>query len=119
MGVTGAGEQLALAGLLAGAYVGLHTAQPTSLNEVTGGAYARQAFTPYNFSGADPTIAQNTNVIQFPTATALWGTISHVGIWTANAAGTLIAWQPLTASKIVDIDDVFRFLASKLQVSLN
>lgn len=119
MGVVAAGEILALNGLLTGAYVGLHTAQPTGANEVVGGAYARQAFAPYNLSGADPTIAGNTNVIQFPTATANWGIITHVGIWTAVAAGTLIAWQPLVTSKTVNIDDVFRFLANKLQVSLN
>lgn len=121
MGVTAAGETRGLNGLLAGVYVGLHTAQPTGGNEIAGGAYARQAYTPYTItgSGEGPSTAGNDNVIQFPTATADWGTITHVGIWTASSAGTLLAWQPLTASKFIGVDDVFRFLANKLQVTLD
>lgn len=121
MGVNNAGEVRALNGLLSGVYVGLHTAQPTSGNEVTGGAYARQAYTPYTLTGTGegPTVATNDNIIQFPTATAAWGSLTHVGIWSASTAGTLLAWQPLTTAKTVNVDDVFRFLATKLKIQLD
>lgn len=121
MGVNAAGETRALNGLLSGVYVGLHTAQPTSGNEVAGGAYARQLYGAYTItgSGEGPSTASNNAIIQFPTATASWGVLTHVGIWTAASGGTLVAWQPLVASKSIDIDDVFRFLATKLQVTLS
>jgi hypothetical protein len=118
MGVIAAGEVRALNGLLAAVYVGLHTGQPTSGNEIVGNAYARQAYV-YALSGGDPTVANNSAIIQFPTATADWGTITHAGIWTASTVGTLLAWQALTASKFIGVDDVFRFLANKLQVTLD
>lgn len=121
MGVTAAGELRGLNGLLSGVYAGLHTGQPTSGNEIAVGSYARQAYAPYTVtgSGEGPSVAGNDNIIQYPTATADWGTITHVGIWTAATNGTLLAWQPLTASKFIGVDDVFRFLANKLQVQLD
>lgn len=120
MGVNAAGETRALNGLLTGTFLSLHSAQPTSGNEVTGGAYARQAFAyTITGSGEGPSVASNTAIVQFPTATADWGTITHVGVWTAASGGTLVAWQPLTASRAVQIDDVFRFLAGKMQVQLS
>lgn len=121
MGVNAAGEVRGLNGLLSGVYIGLHSGVPSGGNEIATGAYARQAYAPYTItgSGEGPSIAGNDNVIQFPTATADWGSITHVGFWTASSGGTLVAWQPLVAAKTINIDDVFRFLANKLQVQLS
>lgn len=122
MGVTAAGEARSLDGLLAGVYIGLHTAQPAIGNEIEGGAYQRMAFAPYTITNEGvegSSTASNDNVIQWPTATADWGTLTHVGIWSADAGGTLLAWQPLTQSRFVGIDDVFRFLEGKLEVTLD
>lgn len=121
MGINAAGEKRGLDGLLAGVYLGLHTAQPAVDNEIVGGDYARMPYAPYTVAGAGqgPSTATNDNIIQFPTATADWGTITHVGIWSASVDGTLLGWQPLTQSRFVGIDDVFRFLAGKMQVQLN
>lgn len=121
MGINAAGEKRGLDGLLAGVYLGLHTAQPTGANEVTGGDYERMPFAPYTVTGANqgPSTASNDNIIQYPTATADWGTVTHVGIWSADVGGTLLGWQPLTQSRFVGIDDVFRFLAGKMQVQLS
>lgn len=122
MGVTAAGERRGLDGLLNGVYLGLHTAQPTIGNEVAGGAYQRMPFAPYTITdgGAQgPSIASNDNVIQWPTATADWGTLTHVGVWTTDAGGTLLAWQPLVSSRFVGIDDVFRFLEGKMKVQFD
>lgn len=120
MGVVQAGEIRGLNALLAApCYIGLHTAQPTSGNEITGGAYARQAFGAFTITGADPSEASNDNIISFPTATADWGDITHIALWNASTVGAMLAWQPLVAEKFVGIDDVFRFLAGKLKVQLN
>mgnify|MGYP001149004854 CR=1 FL=1 len=113
-----AGEIIALNALLTGSYVALHTAAPSGANEVTGGAYARQAFV-FDLAGADPTVAQNTGTLEFPTATAGWGTITHVGIWSASVGGSLLAYEALAASKTINTDDVFRFLDEQLKVTAN
>lgn len=115
MGAEAAGEIRALNGLLNDVYVALHTAVPTVGNEVVGGSYARQAYA-YTLSGANPTQAANTAMIQFPTATADWGIIAYVGIWSASGGGSLLATGPLTVAKQITVDDVFRFLAGNLKV---
>lgn len=123
MGINAAGETRGLNGLLSGVFVGLHTAQPTQAApaEAAGGAYARQAYGAYTITGTNegPSTAGNNAIIQFPTATADWGTITHVGIWTASTGGTLLGWQPLVTAKAISTDDVFRILANKLQVTLS
>jgi len=118
MSLTEAGENRALNGVLTPAtYVGLHTALPSlGGNEVAGGAYARQALGAYTITGTEPAIASNDALIQFPTATAAWGEVTHVGIWSAVAAGTLLAEEPITIPKDIAIDDSFRFLATKLKI---
>ena len=116
MGAEAAGETRALNGLLNAVYVSLHTAAPTGANEVVGGGYARQAYA-YTLTGSNPTQAANTAMIQFPTATADWGVISHVGIWSASSAGSLLVTGALTTAKQITVDDVFRFLAGNLKVT--
>lgn len=118
MGVTPAGEVRGLNGLLTGCYISLHTGDPTGGNEVVGGAYARQSYV-YSLSGGDPTTAANSGVIQFPAATADWGTISHFAIWTASSAGTMVAKDALDSAKAIAIDDVARFLAGQLKVTFS
>ena len=115
MGAEAAGEIRALNALLNDVYVSLHTGVPSGGNEVVGGSYVRQALA-YTLSGANPTQAANTAMIQFPTATADWGIISHVGIWSASGGGSLLVTGPLTVAKQITIDDVFRFLAGNLKV---
>lgn len=72
-------------------YIGLHTADPTSANELTGNSYAR-----VRMQEGDWTInqtngtASNTDVIQFPTPTGAWADATHWGMWTAATGGTLL-----------------------------
>lgn len=113
-----AGETAALAALLTGRFVSLHTGIPTGGNEVAGGAYARQAAT-FVDAGSDPTVASNNANIEFPVATAGWGTVTYVGIYSASVAGSLIAYQLLDTAKVIDTDDVFRFKTGMLTVSAN
>ena len=101
-------------------YVALYTVAPTDTGggtEVTGGSYARQtgAFT---VSGTDPTTATNSAAIEYPTATANYGTVVAVGIFDALSSGNLLAYANLTTSKVVSTGDVFRFNTGDLDITL-
>ena len=101
-------------------YVALFTSNPAedaSGTEVstTGTAYARQSVT---FSVPGNT-ASNTAAIEFPTATASYGTVTHVGVFDASSAGNLIAYAALTTSKAIDTGDVLRLPANDLDVTMD
>lgn len=101
-------------------YVALFTSNPAedaSGTEVstTGTAYARQSVT-FSVSG---NTASNTAAIEFPTATASYGTVTHVGVFDAASAGNLIAYAALTTSKAIDTGDVMRIPVSDLDVTMD
>lgn len=101
-------------------YVALFTSNPAedaSGTEVStsGTAYARQSVT-FSVSG---NTASNTAAIEFPTATASYGTVTHVGVFDASSAGNLIAYAALTTSKAIDTGDVMRIPASDLDVTMD
>ncbi len=115
--LSGKGETAILAPLTSSAYVSLHTGDPgdTGASEVSGGGYARQPVTFTN-AGNNPTVASNSAVINFPTATAGWGTISYFGIWDAVTAGNFRGSGTMTA-KNVNLNDTARFLAGTLTIT--
>ena len=101
-------------------YVSLHTANPNedaSGAEVTttGTAYARQSGT---FSVTGNT-ATTTAAIEYATATADYGTVTHIGIWDASTAGNMLAYAALTASKAITTGDVFRIPVGDLDITLD
>lgn len=101
-------------------YLALFTSNPAedaSGTEVstTGTAYARQSAT-FTVSG---NTASNSAAIEFPTATASYGTVTHVGVYTASSGGDLIAYAALSTSKAIDTGDVFRVPAGDLDVTLD
>lgn len=101
-------------------YVALYTVAPTDTGggtEVSGGGYARQTAT-FNVSGTNPTTASNTAAIEYPTATADYGTVVAVGILDASSSGNLLAYANLTTSKVVSSGDVFRFNTGDLDITL-
>ena len=101
-------------------YVALYTVAPTDTGggtEVSGGAYARQTAT-FTVSGTNPTTATNSAAVEYPTATADYGTVVAVGILDASSAGNLLAYANLTTSKTVSSGDVFRFDAGDLDITL-
>ena len=98
-------------------YLALYTSAPSDAGggtEVSGNGYARQsiAFTT--------TINQSsiTSAVEFPTATASWGTITHIGVFDASTSGNLLAWAALAASKTIASGDVFRVNAGELDIDL-
>ena len=99
-------------------HIALYTASPSDPGggtEVSGGGYARQAVT-FTVSG---NTASNTAAIEWPVATASYGTVTDVGVFDAASGGNLIAYAALTTSKAIDTGDVFRLPAGDLDVTLD
>ena len=99
-------------------YIGLHTSNPDeddSGTEVSGGGYARQSDT-FTTSG---NTTSNDSAVEFPTATANYGTVTHVGIYDASTAGNLMAYAALSSSKTIETGDVFRIPAGDLDITLD
>jgi hypothetical protein len=101
-------------------YLALFTSNPAedaSGTEVStsGTAYARQSAS-FTVSG---NTASNSSAIEFPTATASYGTVSHVGVFTASSGGDLIAYAALSSSKAIDTGDVFRVPSGDLDITLD
>lgn len=103
-------------------YISLHTADPTKAgshtSEVSGGSYARVAAT-FGAPATNGSYEETKNtLVTFPTATADWGTITHLGIEDAASAGTMLFFGPLTASKTVQNGDTFSLPANNVAVDL-
>ena len=102
----------------ANVYVGLFTSNPDedgSGTEVSGGSYARQAGS-FTVSG---NTATTDAAIEFPTSTATWGTITHIGIYDASSAGNLLAYAALSSSKTIASGDVFRIPTGDIDITLD
>jgi hypothetical protein len=99
-------------------YLSLHTANPDedgSGAEVSGGGYARQTVA-FTTSG---NTTSNTAAVEYPTATADFGTVTHVGVYDASTAGNLLCYAALTSSKTIETGDVFRVPAGDLDITLD
>ena len=73
-------------------HVALYTVAPTDTGggtEVSGGGYTRKTAT-FTVSGTNPTQASNTAAIEYPTATANYGTVVAVGIFDASSSSSLV-----------------------------
>ena len=99
-------------------YLALYTNDPTDADtgtEITGGSYVRQAIT---FSSPSNGVTSNSSAIEFPQATADWGTITHVGIRDAVTSGNLLYHTPLDTSKTIANGDIFKITSTNLSVTL-
>jgi len=99
-------------------YVALYKSNPTAADtgtEVSGGGYARQQIT-FNVSSSGQ-ITNNADVV-FPTATASWGTVTHVGIRDASSGGNLLYYMPLDVQKTIDAGDQLKIPAGQLAISM-
>ena len=103
-------------------YVALFTAAPSDTGggtEVTGNGYARVATGTITVSGTSPTLATNSAAIEFAAASGgNWGAITHVAIFTASTAGTMLGWAPLTTSRTINDGDVLRIPVGDLDITL-
>lgn len=91
-------------GLFVGLINSVTDIEAGSVTEVTGAGYARVARIPldanWNATTTNGTTA-NTASLQFPAATADWGTVTHFGIWDAATGGNLLIYAPLTAARTI------------------
>lgn len=91
--------------------VHLYTAAPSDAGggtEVTGGSYAAEDVTLTN--NGDGT-AENDALVDFGTATAAWGTITHFAV---KDGSNFLFWGALDTAKAIDIGDGAKFLAGEL-----
>lgn len=101
-------------------YVALFTSNPAedaSGTEVStsGTAYVRKTVS-FTVSG---NLATNSGAVEFPTATASFGTVTHIGVFDASTSGNLIAYSALSASKAIATGDVFRIPTGDLDITLD
>lgn len=100
-------------------YLALFTAvadgEAGSVTEVSGGGYARQTVA---FTTSGNTTSNNA-AVEFPTATANYGTVTHVGVYDALTSGNLMAYAALSSNKTIETGDVFRVPSGDLDITLN
>ena len=99
-------------------YLALFTGAPGETGggtEVTGGAYARQTVA---FTTSGNTTSNNA-AVEYPTATANYGTVTHVGVYDASSSGNLMAYAALSSNKTIETGDVFRVPSGDLDITLN
>lgn len=119
----------------ANVYVGLLTAAPADAGggtEVSGGSYARVAVVGSlanwaGTQGAGTTVASsgsggttsNNGVITFPTPSAGWGTVTHVGVYDAASGGNLLWHSALGVAKTINTGDSVSFPPGTLSLQID
>ena len=97
----------------------------TSLELGNSGSYARQTLNPLDANWANVSAGNgttsNSSAITFPTATADWGTVTHVAIVDSATYGAsnVWAWGSLTVNKVVSNGDVFQFSVNQLSFQID
>jgi hypothetical protein len=108
----------------AGLFIALFTAAPNDAGggtEVSGGGYARVSRAPLDANWAATSggngVTSNVAALDFGTASANWGTITHFAIMDASTGGNMLVWGALTASRTVNSGDAFQIPAGQLTVT--
>ena len=99
-------------------YLALFTTDNTDTGggtEVSGGAYARQSVA-FTVSG---NTASNSADVEFPTATANYGTVVAVAVMDALTGGNQLAYAGLSSDKTIETGDVFRVPSGDLDITLD
>jgi len=109
-------------------YVGLSSADPlddaSGTSEPPGKGYTRvktvnASATSWEIASATGVTVQNAAIITFPTASALWGTMTHFALFSGGTAGaSVLCSGALTVSKTVESGDTARFAAGALDICL-
>jgi hypothetical protein len=102
----------AFPGVPTNVYVALFTTATSDAGggtEVSGGSYARAEVAASAAAWTAPSggngETENVDPIAFPTATASWGTITHLALFDAASGGNMLYHGALTESKTVGADD--------------
>lgn len=84
-------------------------------DEISGGSYVRETIT---FGAASGGSASSNATVTFTTATANWGTITHVAVMDAATAGNVLFYGAVTTSKTIESGDTFQVSSGNLTISL-
>lgn len=98
-------------------YLALYKSNPNEDNtgsEVSGGNYARQQI---DFTAPTDGVVSNPALIQFPVATATWGTITHIGVLDAATGGHLLYFGAMTPNHTVNAGGRMEFPVGSVQVT--
>ena len=92
----------------------------TGYTEPSSGAYSRVAITSSGTYWATPTngVISNLTKIDFPQATADWGTMTYVALTDASTSGNIRYYQALTRPKIIQQDDIASFAIGALVIQV-
>ncbi len=93
-------------------FVALFTAAPGETGggtEVSGGSYARVKSIPLDANWAASSggngLTENSGAITFPTPTANWGSVTHLGMMDRQTSGNMLAQAALGTAKTVNNND--------------
>lgn len=119
MSLTNYGENFLL-DLLPALYLGLFTATP---NDAGGGTEVSTSGTGYARQAADLDPAAggarvNSSLIQFPTALAAWGTVSHWALFDADT-GDMVWFGAFDQADPVNTGNIFQVQPGALTVGLD
>jgi hypothetical protein len=101
-------------------YVALYTAAPSDSGggtEVSGNGYARQSVT-FSAAATPGGTTDNNAAVTFTAAGGSWGTITHIGIFTAVTGGSLLWHGAMTASKTIADGDTLEFAIGNIDLTL-
>lgn len=104
-------------------YFALFTSAPaadgTGGTEASGGSYARAAVTnnATNFPAASGASKSNGTAITFATASAGWGSVTHIVVFDAPSGGNRYDWGELDTPRTVGIGDTFSIAPTQFVVS--
>jgi len=105
-------------------YYALMTTMPLASGggvEVSGGSYARVAYTnnTSNYPSASGGVKQNANQINWGTASANWGTVVGVAVYDASSGGNLLAFALLNTPTTINSGDPFQVPANSATFTYN
>lgn len=102
-------------------WIGLFTVAPTDTStgtEVTGTGYTRIA-APTWVAASSGQVSNSTS-LAFPVAgSTTWGTIEYFAVCTSSAAGAMLAYSSLAASKTPTTGDSVTFSTGSIVVTLD
>ena len=83
----------------------------------SGTAYARTAIT---FNAASGGSSTNNGAVTFATATANWGSVTHVAVMDGDTegSGNVLFWGAVTTAKTIETGDTFQVSNTNLTISL-
>jgi len=112
----------------ANVYIGITTSAPTATTPgaeipTAGSGYARQRAT-FALAAGRTDLAVITATMEYPPATASWGSIGYFEIWDAVSAGNRLYWGPLVdptdgvtpVIRTINTGDILRLSANMVSV---